>query len=211
MPSDAAVDTWPATAMPERVAVTGRASTPGPSLEALDDAALVAAVLAGRREAFDVLVARHQRTVYQLCFRFVPNHADAADLTQETFVRAWKGLAGFRGQAQLTTWLHRIAVNLCLNRVSAKPAPEGGVDPEHHVDTAQPDPRGRLLRDERARQVRRAIALLPPRQRAALILRTYHELTHREIADLLGSSVGAVKANVFHALGNLRKMLGSDA
>src|SRR5690349_10757555 len=115
MSSDA-VDCWPVAAAIAELPVSAR-RTSAPAVESLDDAALVAAVLAGRREAFDVLVARHQRMVYQLCYRFVPNHADAADLTQETFVRAWKGLASFRGEARWTTWLHRIAVNLCLNRV----------------------------------------------------------------------------------------------
>jgi RNA polymerase sigma-70 factor (ECF subfamily) len=210
MPSDAILDPWPLAAA-ERLTVTRRPEDIQPALEGLDDASLVAAVLDGRREAFDVLVVRHQRMVYQLCYRFVPNHADAADLAQETFVRAWKGLGSFRGQAQLTTWLHRIAVNLCLNRVSAKGPAVDPIEPERHVDTSRPDPRSQLLRDERAAEVRRAVALLPPKQRAALVLRAYHDLSHQEIADLLGSSVGAVKANVFHALGNLRRMLGSPS
>src|SRR5437899_2166380 len=71
-------------------------------------------------------------------------------------------------------------------------------------------PSDRMLKDERGARVRAAIAQLPRKQRAALILRTYHEMSHREIADVLGSSVGAVKANVFHALGNLKKRLGED-
>ena len=81
----------------------------------LDDAALVAACVSGRREAFDVIVERHRRTVYQVCYRFVSNHEDASDLSQEAFVRAWRGLKNFKGQSALSTWLYRIAVNVCLN------------------------------------------------------------------------------------------------
>ena len=96
-------------------------STPDPAaLEGQDDAALVAACVSGRREAFDAIVERHRRTVYLVCYRFVGNHEDASDLSQEAFVRAWRGLNNFKGQSQLSTWLYRIAVNVCLNKVSAK-------------------------------------------------------------------------------------------
>ena len=78
------------------------------------------------------------------------------------------------------------------------------------IDTASDAPGDDLRRDERARAVRRAINALPDKQRATLILRTYHDLSHREIADMMGSSVGAVKANFFHALANLKKLLGSE-
>lgn len=179
-------------------------------MEALDDAALVAECLAGRREAFDVIVERHRRSVYRLCYRFAGNHEDAADYAQETFVRAWRGLKGFRGTSSLATWLYRIAVNVSLNRVSARKPESELVDADRFVDAQTEDPRSVLIREERGAAVRRAIAQLPDRQRATLILRTYHELSHREIADIFGSSVGAVKANFFHALANLKKILGSE-
>jgi RNA polymerase sigma-70 factor, ECF subfamily len=176
----------------------------------LDDASLVAATLAGRREAFDEIVARHRRMVYQLCYRLVNHPEDASDLTQETFVRAWRGLARFRGQAALSTWLHRIAVNVSLNRLSLKGLPTEPMDNRQFVDPRARDPRDELARDERAVRVRAAIALLPPKQRAALVLRAYEELPHEKIARLLGSTAGAVKANFFHALGNLRRLLGEQ-
>ncbi len=93
------------------------------ALREADDAALVTASLAGRREAFDIIVERHRRAVYHLCYRFVGNHEDASDLSQETFVKAWRGLQGFKQEAALSTWLYRIAVNTCLNRVQAKALP----------------------------------------------------------------------------------------
>src|SRR3989442_15350965 len=77
----------------------------------LDEAALVEACLAGRLEAFDVIVERHRRTVYQLCYRFVSNHEDASDLSQDVFLRAYRGLRGFRGGSALATGLYRIGVD----------------------------------------------------------------------------------------------------
>jgi RNA polymerase sigma-70 factor (ECF subfamily) len=187
-----------------------QAGGPDPAFDSLDDGALVAASLAGERAAFDVLVERHRRAVYQVCYRFVGNHEDASDLAQEAFVRAWRGLRSFKGQAALSTWLYRIAVNVCLNRVSTKKLDTEPLDADRFVDTRAEDPREGLMRSERAVAVRRAIAELPNKQRATLILRTYHELSHQQIADILGSSVGAVKANFFHALANLKKILGSE-
>ena len=180
------------------------------ALADLDDAGLVAECLGGRRDAFDVIVERHRRTVYQVCYRFVNNHEDASDLSQEVFVRGWRGLRNFKGQAALSTWLYRIAVNVCLNKVSAKKPETEPLETDRFEDTRAEDPSLGLVRGERALAVRRAIAALPEKQRAALILRTYHDMSHQQIAEILGSSVGAVKANFFHALGNLKKILGSE-
>src|SRR3954447_4673658 len=111
---------WPATgtahaATPPPMA----AAEPGP-LEVLDERGLVDACLAQRPGAFDLIVERHRRAVYQLCYRFVGNHEDASDLSQDVFLRAYRGLRRFRGQSSLATWLYRIGVNVCLNRVSVK-------------------------------------------------------------------------------------------
>lgn len=174
------------------------------------DEELVRAALSGTREAFDMLVSRHQRRVYQLCYRYVGQHEEANDLAQDVFVRAYKGLGQFKGRASFTTWLYRIAVNVALNRVTSK-VPR--LDRMVSLDGVErPDPRAdnpseRLLREERATRVRRAIAQLPPKQRATIVLRVYQELSHEEIAAILGSSVGACKANLFHALNRLRTLL----
>jgi RNA polymerase sigma-70 factor (ECF subfamily) len=177
----------------------------------LDEAGLVAACLAGRADAFEVIVERHRRPVYLLCYRFVGNHEDASDLSQDVFLRAYRGLGNFRGGSSLSTWLYRIGVNLCLNRASVKRPVTEGIDERQHIDTHSESASDRVLREERGAQVRKAIARLPPKQRATLILRMYHELSHEQIAGVLGSSVGAVKANFFHALGNLRKQLGKES
>lgn len=176
----------------------------------LDDAALAEAAAAGNREAFDVIVERHRRSVYQVCYRFVNNHEDASDLAQDIFVRAWKGLKNFKGQSALSTWLYRIAVNACLNRMAVKTPRTEPIESTDFADTRGESASQTLVRQERAVAVRKAIASLPDKQRATLILRTYEDMSHQQIADVLGSSVGAVKANFFHALANLKKILGSE-
>ena len=171
------------------------------------DAELVRLAQRGSREAFDEIVRRHQRQVYQLCYRFAGNHEDASDLAQDVFVRAYRALNGFKGQSALATWLYRIGVNVCLNRRALKTLPVGPMPQQEPPDAEAEPADGAVMRGERAREVRAAIARLPKKQRATLILRTYHDLPHEEIAKILGSSVGAVKANFFHALGNLKKLL----
>ena len=173
----------------------------------LDEQQLVEACLAGREGAFDLVVERHRRSVYQLCYRFVGNHEDASDLSQDVFLRAYRGLKNFRGGSSLATWLYRIGVNVCLNRVAVKKPITEDIEARQHVDTVRETQVDRVLREERAVKVRAAIAQLPPKQRATLVLRMYQELSHEEIAAVLDSSVGAVKANFFHALGNLKRLL----
>ena len=176
----------------------------------LDDGELVRAAAAGDRAAFEALVTRHQRNVYRLCYRFVPNHEDASELAQDAFVRAYRSLEKFEGQAQFSTWLHRIAVNVCLNRLALKApklAPLKSV--ESAVGRGEPADEA-MVREQRAERVRAAIAQLPAKQRATLILRIYHDLPHEEIARALGSTVGAAKTNLFHALGSLRKLLAKE-
>jgi RNA polymerase sigma-70 factor (ECF subfamily) len=174
------------------------------------DEELVRACVAGNRQAFDRLVERHQRQVYRLCHRFVGNHEDASELAQDTFVRAYRALATFEEAARFTTWLHRIAVNVCLNRLALKRPVQQTLESVPALRDADERSDARLLREERARRVRDAIARLPEKQRATVILRIYHDLPHEQIAAVLGSSVGAAKANLFHALANLRRQLSSE-
>ena len=162
----------------------------------------------GEREAFDRLVVRYQRDVYRLCYRYVNNHDDANDLAQEAFLKAWRAIARFRGESAFSTWLYRIAVNACLNfralrRPPTQDLPEALADP-------LPGAAARMEKGDEARRVRAAVSRLPDRQRATLILKIYHELTHEEVAAILGSTVGTVKANLFHALGNLRRLMAEE-
>lgn len=161
----------------------------------------------GEREAFDVLVARYQRPIYRLCYRYVNNHEDANDLTQEAFLKAWRAIGRFRGDSAFATWLYRIAVNACLN-FKARRRPETREVDEALADP-RPSPQRQVEREDDAFRVRHAVSRLPDRQRATLILKLFHELTHEEVASILGSSVGTVKANLFHALANLRREMKS--
>src|SRR5437016_12366290 len=198
--------TWPFVAAAEQQPMPA----PDAALATLDERALVEACLSNQAGAFDLIVERHRRSVYMLCYRFVGNHEDASDLSQDVFLRAYRGLRHFRGQSSIATWLYRIGVNVCLNRVSVKVPPSETIEARQHVDMRNESPDDRVLRDERAGRIRAAVAQLPRKQRAALILRVYHDMSHREIAEAVGSSVGAVKTNVFHALRNLRKLIGED-
>ncbi|HKT82142.1 MAG TPA: sigma-70 family RNA polymerase sigma factor [Vicinamibacterales bacterium] len=202
--ADAANIDWTVTVVRDQPAPEGE------PLADLDEAGLVSAALQNRTGAFDLIVERHRRGVYQLCYRFVNNHEDASDLAQEVFLRAFKGLKAFRGQSSIATWLYRIGVNVSLNRASAKTLKTEPIDDRQFHDSrveAAPD---RLMKNEQAARVRAAVAELPRKQRAVLVLRIYHELSYQEIADIVGTSVGAAKANVFHALQNLKKRLGDE-
>ncbi len=191
-----------AIALPTGLAASA-ASGSGSELEAQAERDAIAASKRGEREAFDLLVARYQRPIYRLCYRYVNNHEDANDLAQESFLKAWRGISRFRGDSAFSTWLYRIAVNTCLNfRAARRPEPreldEGLVDP-------RPIALSQVEREDAAGRVRAAVSRLPEKQRATLILKLFHELTHEEVAAILGSSVGTVKANLFHALANLRR------
>jgi RNA polymerase sigma-70 factor (ECF subfamily) len=172
----------------------------------LEDEALVEAFRRGRGEAFDIFVERHRARVFRLCYRFAGNREDALDLAQDAFVRAFRGLARFNGQASLRTWLYRIAVNVCVSRSASKRVRTQPLASTEYEDDRAADPLGEIVRAESSAAVREAVRRLPPKQRATLILRVYHELSHEEIARILGTTVGAAKTNLFHAVGNLRRM-----
>jgi RNA polymerase sigma-70 factor (ECF subfamily) len=175
-----------------------------------DERDAIEACRRGEREAFDLLVERYQREIYRLCYRYVGNHEDANDMAQEAFLKAWRGIASFRGESAFSTWIYRIAVNTCLNFRSTRKA-QVTEEPSEALPDQGPSAPERIAGRERERQVRAAIARLPDKQRATLILKIYHELTHEQVAQALGSTVGTVKANLFHAVANLRKLVGQTA
>src|SRR5206468_6448936 len=136
--------TWP----PRTVTQPTQQMRPAePGLSDLDDRALVEGCLKGQSAAFDVIVERHRRSVYLLCYRFVSNHEDASDLSQDVFLRAYRGLRSFRGQSSLATWLYRIGVNVCLNRVSGKKPRSESIEDRQFVDERTESGAGGLLKD----------------------------------------------------------------
>ena len=179
----------------------------------LSDQELVQKVRNGDRRAFTVLMRRYQERVYWVARRIVGSHDDADDVTQEAFVKAFVGLGDFRGDASFYTWLYRIAVNLSLNSVRKRQVLNylgesailrrilpRGEDPERQVE----------FRDLQSR-LEKAVAQLPEKQRAVFVLRRYEELSYEEIAQILKTSVGGLKANYFHALKKVQQYLKDEA
>lgn len=171
------------------------------------DFELIDRVLSGNRLAFEELVNRYKKSVYYLTYRMVHDYEDAADLSQETFLKAYHGLKKFKKQSSFHTWLYRITINLCINHLRKKGNRRYvGLEKVHHT-VKNPDVLERLELEELQNTVNTAVKALPEKQRAAVILRIYHGLSHKEISHILGCSVGTVKANYFHAIRNLRKSI----
>lgn len=160
------------------------------------DRVLVDAARAGDVDAFEVLVRRHEGRVYRVALRLLGSDADAQDATQETFVRAWRGLGRFRGESAISTWLFRIVTNRCLNVIVAR-RPVEGLDLD--LPLVGGDPAEIAEQRERFAAVARSVVSLPPEQRAALVLRDFEGLSYEEVAAALGVSVAAVKGRIHRA------------
>jgi len=162
------------------------------------EAALVARAQKGDRQAFDELMRAHQRPVYSLALRYVHDPDEAGDICQRAFVRALTALPRFRGEARFRTWLFRITIHLALNalRDRARSEPLGS-----ELEARRPD--GELPGD--LAKLRAAIERLPPRQRAVVELRTWEEMSFRDVARTLGTTVVAAKVNYHYAVRRLRK------
>jgi len=175
---------------------------PQPDLE------VIQRVLAGETAAFDVLVRQHQQDIYRLTYRMTRNSEDAKDLAQETFVQAYRALGTFRGQSRFSTWLYRIAMNLCLNHLKSA-SREDPAEVDGHLADPRVDSLEALMTDERDRAVAQAIGALPPQQKATLTLRVHQGLSHKEIAEILDCSEGTAKANYFHAVRAIQRRLAA--
>jgi RNA polymerase sigma factor (sigma-70 family) len=156
---------------------------------------------------FKKAIVEYRERIFLVILRFVRNREDARDLTQEAFIRAYKSRESFRGDASLYTWIYRIAVNLALNHksrshISSLTSLE---DAAEMVDQVAPS--DSIDNKELRGQIESAISLLPDRQRGVFILRYYEEKPHAEIAEMLGITEGAVKANYHQAIKKLRREL----
>ena len=175
------------------------------------DRPLVDQFLAGDRAAFDTLVRRYQQPIFYLCLRYVKGDADAMDVSQKVFVRAFQSLARFRGDARFRTWLYRIAINMSLNylRDNARERPTDlstDAPPDAALVRRATGPM-RIIGDEESERLREAVAELPPKQRMVLELRIYDELPFREVAELANCSENSAKVSFHHAVKKLRAML----
>lgn len=179
------------------------------------DEELVARATAGDLDSFNQLVARWERPIYALAYRTLGREEDARDVVQEAFLRAYRGLAGFKGQAKFSSWLYRIALNLCRDwirrerRAPVVQVPEG-TDPIDLADL-QASPaesvEDLVARREMSQAVARAMADLPEEQRTAILLKEYHGLTFQEIADMLECPLSTVKTRLYQGLSVLRRRL----
>ncbi len=178
------------------------------------DEELVARSMGGDVESFNQLILRWERPIYALAYRVIGREEDARDVCQETFLRAFRALPGFKGQAKFSSWLYRIALNLCRDwSRRQRRTPVAQLPEEMDLDSlaAERGPTESIedlvARRELSAVVEKAMALLPEEQRTAIILKEYHGMTFREIADLQGCPLSTVKTRLYQGLTVLRRHL----
>jgi RNA polymerase sigma-70 factor (ECF subfamily) len=178
------------------------------------DEELVARTMTGDADSFNQLILRWERPIYALAYRTIGREEEARDIVQDTFLRAYRALPGFRGQAKFSSWLYRIALNLCRDwirrqrRTPTVQAPEGVeladlASEQGPIESIE----DLVARREMSRAVAEAMTQLPEEQRTAIILKEYHGLTFQEIADLQGCPLSTVKTRLYQGLSVLRRYL----
>jgi RNA polymerase sigma-70 factor (ECF subfamily) len=184
------------------------------AVKAATDEELVARAQGGDVESFNQLILRWERPIYALAYRVLGREEDARDVSQEAFLRAYRALPGFKGQAKFSSWLYRIALNLCRDwirrhrRAPMVQVPEG-VDPADLAAEREPAEsiEDLVSRRELSAIVEEAMARLPDEQRTAIVLKEYHGMTFQEIADLQGCPLSTVKTRLYQGLSVLRRHL----
>lgn len=179
------------------------------------DPALVRAVQRGEQGAMDDLIRGTYTDVYALCRRLLGDPADAADATQEVYVRVVRSVLGFRGEAAFGTWLHRVTVNVCMTAlrkrgdVRARGQSAGMVDAVFdEIASTETSPEDRVTTADLARRTAKALAELSEDAREVVVLRDVQGLSTKETAELLGVSEGAVKVRLHRAHARLRELVG---
>lgn len=180
----------------------------------IDDKLWVKKASKGDSEAFEQLVLTYQTQIYHLCYRMLGNAEDAADMTQETFLKAWRSLDGFHFESAFSTWLYRLASNCCLDFLrSQKRRPtvslvmedaEGEEQAYEPADEA-PSPEEQAIFQEEKNEINIAMQALDEEQRQVLTLRVVNDLSYAQIADILSLKEGTVKSRIARARENLRK------
>jgi RNA polymerase sigma-70 factor, ECF subfamily len=180
----------------------------------LTDEQLVEIAVRDNPDAFGEIVKRWERKIFALCFGLLHREEDARDAAQETFISAYKNLPNFRGEAKVSSWLHRIAVNQCLTKQRrAKVRGESSLEDENSADeqsfTAPTElsPSGTLEQNERLKIVRQAVSSLPAELKQVIIMKEFEEMTFQQISEILNLPLSTVKSRVYTALKQLRLKL----
>jgi RNA polymerase sigma-70 factor (ECF subfamily) len=189
----------------------------------VSDRELVKQVRAGKAEAFETLLERHQDKVFRLSLRMMSDPEEAADVTQDAFVRAYASLDKFRGEAQFSTWIFRIAANEATSRLRRRATPGGGAAPidgwgdddtggggvvdDLRVPRATKNPLDLSENSEAARVLQSAIDRLPDDHRAIIHMREVEELSYQDIAEILDVPIGTVRSKLFRARAERRGMV----
>ena len=179
-----------------------------------DERRAIEAVLGGDASRFELLVLAHEKGIYNLCLRMLGNEQDALDASQEAFFKAYRALDSFRGESRFSTWLYRLASNVCLDMLRKRPdAPELSAEDEALSaslrDTA-PSPQEALEKCELRDTVAKALDALPADFRQAVVLRDVNGLSYEEIAAVTGLEAGTVKSRIFRGRRKLAEALMGD-
>ena len=161
-----------------------------------------------QRQAFTMIVDRYKEQLYWQIRRMVLSHDDANDILQDTFVKAWTSINYFRGDAKLTTWLYRIAMNECLTFLNKQKAQSEVSIDDGDAGMAEKLDGDVYFNGEKAQQLlQEALLTLPVKQRMVFNMKYYQEMKYEEISDIFGTSVGALKASYFHAVKKIEKYI----
>ncbi len=174
----------------------------------VDDAACMLRVAAGDEHAYRILCERHLDRIMNYAYRMVRQRNDAEDVAQETFLRLWTSASGWTPKASPSAWLHRVAHNLCIDRLRK---PRMGAPDALEMLEAADRPSQLVLRKELAEQVEDALARLPERQRAAIVLMHYQGMSQYEASEVLGVSEEALESMLARARRTLREALAEQA
>ena len=182
-------------------------------MEQLNDLELIQRFKRGEEKAFNILVSRYQEKVYWVVRRLLPDHDEADDVVQSVFIKAYTSLASFKGDSSIFTWLYRIATNLALNEIRRKKLKRTFSIDDSVLQHTDPDdlPLEQLEKKEMTARIQKAIDRLPEKQKKVFVLRYYEELPYEQIAKILKTSVGGLKANYFHAVRKIGAFLKNEA
>jgi RNA polymerase sigma-70 factor, ECF subfamily len=164
---------------------------------------------AEKDKVFAELLRRHREKIYWLCRKMVHTHEDADDVAQNVFIKVHRSLVGFNGESMFSTWIYRIATNESINYLRAQKARQATSldDMIYEPVDADAQPSMNAEQDEQRLMIEDAINALPEKQRVVFTMRYYEELSYEEIADIVGTSVGGLKANYFHAFKKIEDYL----